>query len=204
MASIKSAGVEEDGIVRSISVAIIGSRLSRLRAHCHHFECLKPWGDGTVKQNLVQATISGNVDDVSRLIEEGADINLFTYSGTPIQCAVKQNKSDIAKLLIEAGADVDAGSMLNTPLTQAIENQNHEIVLLLLKAGADPQLTSSLSNTAPLILAAINSSGAVIEALIEAGGDIDAVVGQVMHAQASAILQKIKGALETNFKLPEA
>lgn len=84
----------------------------------------------------------GNLDEVVKLLDQGADPNsriddqtllfILARSNTPIPHA-----SEIAKLLITRGAEVDAKDCLgNTPLFWAVVNQKNEVVKVLIDNGA--------------------------------------------------------------------
>ena len=55
-----------------------------------------------------QAVKSGDIAEVKRLIEAGANINAQTYNGlTALMCASEWGYTKVVKLLLEAGADVE-------------------------------------------------------------------------------------------------
>jgi len=139
---------------------------------------------------------------VQTLIEKGADLNVSTGGGTPIQVAASRGYTAIAELLIAAGADVDSGSGISTPLLEALEHGYTDIALLLIAAGADPNLTSSYGRVQPLAMAAAQGDPVVIRALIEAGADVN---GRVSHITLNrlAIRQQAASGLQTTFKAME-
>lgn len=151
--------------------------------------------DPELKHALVWVIGTGRVEAVRVLISKGADVDVSTPSGTPIQVAARNGHSEIVELLIAAGADVDAGSMISTPLLEAIEHGHTDIALKLIQAGADPNRTSQFGNTTPIAVAAAQGSPAVIRALLTAGADANTRVAQItlnrlaMQQQAAAGLQ---------------
>jgi len=89
---------------------------------------------------LHRAVIGGDIEEVERLIDEGARINEvypYNYRGgrnTPLSIATIKSNEDIVKLLIEKGADINK----DCPLYFAVKYHDVEIVNILLKAGAIP------------------------------------------------------------------
>jgi ankyrin repeat protein len=159
--------------------------------------------DPSLKHALVWVIGTGRVAAVKKLIELGSDINVKTFSGTPIQCAAKAGHLEIVEILISAGADLDTASSFSTALTSAIERGHFKIALKLIAAGADPNLTAEYSTVTPLALAAIQGSQPVIQALIQAGADINHVIPHitinqvVVQQSAAASLQSAFQALKT-------
>jgi hypothetical protein len=86
--------------------------------------------------NLVWAARTGRADVVRKFIAMGADPDVTTMMGTPINVAARHGNLDIVRLLIDAGADVNAGSSLGTPLQHAAEQGFTDVALALLAAGA--------------------------------------------------------------------
>lgn len=106
-------------------------------------------------------------------------MNAAHLSGSPIQVAARLGHLEVVEFLIAAGANVNVGTLLSTPLLDAIATQHFEIALKLIEAGADPDLTAEFDCVPPIAIAAIQGSATVMQALIDAGGDIDAVVPQM-------------------------
>lgn len=166
--------------------------------------------DADLKQALVWVLMTGRVKAVQTLIEKGADLNVRTGCGTPIQVAASSGYTEIAELLIAAGADVDSGSSISTPLLSAIEHGHIDIALKLLAAGADPNRTSQFGNTPPIAMASAQGSTDVIRALMIAGADINTRVSHitlnrlVIQQEATAALQTAFGAMEALGRMMES
>ena len=66
----------------------------------------------------------GSVDEISQLIEKGADVNAKSkYGDNPLRLAARNGLSDVCMKLIEQGADVNAQNKNGwTPLTYAVIN----------------------------------------------------------------------------------
>lgn len=79
-------------------------------------------GDALGGGLLHQAAKKGNLDEVRRLIEDGANVNVKDEnSDTPLYIAVGQGHKEIAELLISKGADVNVVCTLGyTPLHWAV------------------------------------------------------------------------------------
>ncbi|WP_265021297.1 ankyrin repeat domain-containing protein [Wolbachia endosymbiont (group A) of Icerya purchasi] len=58
-----------------------------------------------IGNDLIQAAKKGDINEVRRLISEGADVNAYDGSqGNSLYWAVKNDHSDIAKVLLDNGA----------------------------------------------------------------------------------------------------
>ncbi|KAF2902906.1 hypothetical protein ILUMI_03283 [Ignelater luminosus] len=94
---------------------------------------------------LHQSCISGNVELVRRLLDQGHPVNVRDNCGwLPIHEAVNYGHVEITKILIERGAFINdgGGSLCNgmTPLHDAAGNGHLEVIQLLLNAGASTVL----------------------------------------------------------------
>ncbi|WP_269432225.1 ankyrin repeat domain-containing protein [Bacillus sp. FJAT-27245] len=99
---------------------------------------------------LLAAAERGNVGEISRLIEKGADINVQDSEGrTPVMIAAYKNDVAAAKALIDAGADVDIrDNMKNNVFLYAGAEGYIDILKLAIKAGADPNMTNRYGGVA--------------------------------------------------------
>ncbi len=98
---------------------------------------------------LNKAVDRGSVTKVTALLDAGADVNeLQPLYGTPLQIAVKNGDTQMAKLLIERGADVKQTFYVNhsseSILGLAVSKMDSEMVQLLIGAGADINKSSFL------------------------------------------------------------
>mmetsp|Transcript_38542 Transcript_38542/g.38046 ORF Transcript_38542/g.38046 Transcript_38542/m.38046 type:complete len:84 (+) Transcript_38542:714-965(+) len=67
---------------------------------------------------------------------------------TPLNMAIRNNRTIIAKSLIELGADLEAkDASMRTPLMNACLYGNLEVVQKLLEVGADMGATNSIKDT---------------------------------------------------------
>jgi ankyrin repeat protein len=90
-----------------------------------------------VTENLLSALESGNLDEVIRLVEEGADINAKSKDGaTPLHLAAHKRRRDVAKMLIDKGADLNAKNKDGlTPLAYAIRVRNRAVAEVIWRHG---------------------------------------------------------------------
>ena len=89
---------------------------------------------------LLKAVQAGKINDVSRLINEGADPNEPGYEGvTPLMAAAIGGYPSIAAVLLDHGAALNACDECDqTALAHAICQGNDDVTELLLNRGADP------------------------------------------------------------------
>ena len=89
---------------------------------------------------ITRASATGNLEEVQRLIAEGADVNLREWKGrTPLQQASRFGHAEVVQLLLKQGADPDIAEADGgfTPLTFAIKGGHSEVVKILLLHDAD-------------------------------------------------------------------
>jgi ankyrin repeat protein len=105
---------------------------------------------GALDYNLMVAASKGYVSEITRLINNGADIFAETDQGaTPLIFAVSNNQTEVAKLLIDYGSDVNkVTTQTVTPLIIAVKNQNAEIAEALIREGADIDANDKYNATA--------------------------------------------------------
>ncbi len=154
--------------------------------------------DNALHTEMVMALDYG-VEVVKILIEKGADVNVQTFSGTPLSVAARKGDIEIVKILIEAGADVDD----KAPLNCALEGGHFQVALQLLASGASPNSTDTFHSTPAIALASAQGVTEVVKALVQAGADVNTEVSRITINQAQ--VQKQAGeALGNLFKSLEA
>lgn len=121
------------------------------------------------KGTLHGAACLGDIDEVKRLLDEGADINAKSESGwTPLHWAVSEGHESVVELLVARGADINAQFRLGgTPLSFAAIKGQKDMVEFLLAKGAD------INTGTPLVGAAANGHTAVVELLLAKGADVN-------------------------------
>jgi hypothetical protein len=122
--------------------------------------------------NLVWAALVRRPEIVRRFIELGADVNVRTMLGTPLNVAAApparmrpgsdEDRFEIIRLLLAAGADVNAGNTLGSPLENAVGKNQTRAAMILLDAGA------SLENAEELIELAETNENAELAAALRA------------------------------------
>ncbi len=93
---------------------------------------------GQKNKSLRAAATNGRLEDVKRLLGEGADINASADSGmTPLILASWMGRTEVVELLLGEGADVAAKTKLgSTALTLANERNHKQVIALLRQYGA--------------------------------------------------------------------
>lgn len=124
---------------------------------------------------LHEAAEEGDVEQVSQLIAQGADVNAKSDDGwTPLSLASRNGHIEIVRKLLSSRADVKAkNTNMATPLMFASLPGHIEIVRLLLSSGANVNAELSDGTTA-LIVAAGRGHGEIVKLLLSGGADVEA------------------------------
>ena len=126
---------------------------------------------------VADAARRGDLEEVRRLLREGADANAPLGDGmTALHWAAQRGDQEIGAALLHAGASTSAGTRIGryTPLHLASRSARRAMVALLLDAGADPSARTTNSGATPLHLAAASGDPEVVAALANADADVDA------------------------------
>ena len=117
---------------------------------------------------LLSAAESGNMDEVARHLNYGADINVRNPQGiTPLHFAALSGHRDVVEFLVSNGADVKARTRRgSTPLYFAVVMEHKAVADLLIEYGAKPD---SLS------IAALSANREIAEMLIARGVGFNAM-----------------------------
>ena len=86
--------------------------------------------------SLYAAASAGRVDEVRRLIAEGAEVDLMYRYDEPLHGAAAGGHAEVVALLLDAGANANGGGMLGTPLHAAAAGGNPAVIELLIARGA--------------------------------------------------------------------
>jgi len=126
---------------------------------------------------LTGAAARGDINEVNRLLDEGADLNEKDGNGfTAIALAAMNGKSNMVKLLADRGADVNIKELGGgwTPLHLAVaRTADIETVRALIEKGADLNVKDSHKWT-PLHWATYYGRAGIVRLLVEAGSDLTA------------------------------
>lgn len=119
---------------------------------------------------FIRASMRGNIDIVTTLIDNNADISIMTYKNrSALLAAARFGFEDVTRLLIKAGLSLnnqeESGA---TPLMNAASAGHVKIVELLIKKKADVNLTA-LDGQNALMYACRKSSIRIVELLLKAG-----------------------------------
>lgn len=129
-----------------------------------------------VDMELITAAEGGDVEAVSRLLEEGADVHTANSRGvTPLIAAAYRGHIEVARLLIEAGADVNVQDDTQQSAYLISTSEGYlELLRLTLAAGADVTSLDSYHGTG-LIRAADRGHVEIVEELLKTDMAIDHV-----------------------------
>ncbi len=124
---------------------------------------------------LHDAARSGDLDEINRLLEQGALVNDVTGVGkTPLHVATLQRQTEAARLLIDRGANVNAvDGDQETPLHISTRRRHIEGVRLLVERGANVDVHDHGGMT-PLHMAARNRNMGIVRLIIDSGADVNA------------------------------
>jgi ankyrin repeat protein len=102
------------------------------------------------QDNLHQAVINGDIDQIKSQLSAGTDVNLKNRMGwTLLETAIYNRKTEIIQLLLEKGADVNArDNRGRTPLHFAVETGQKDVIEQLIAKGAKVNEMDGLGNNA--------------------------------------------------------
>ena len=126
---------------------------------------------------IVEAAQDGDVDEVTELLGDGADVNaVVPGDGTPLLVAAREGHRTLVRLLLDRGADANIGvDGDGNPLIMAAREGHPDIVRTLLGRGADVNAAVPGDGNA-LIMAAREGHLDIVTLLLDGGALIDEVV----------------------------
>jgi hypothetical protein len=130
---------------------------------------------------LIRASWKGQVNEVRKLLKEGANVNQSVEFGlTPLIGACLFGHLDVIKVLLDAGADPNGVSgmthptIIFTPLISAMSHRNKkrlETIDMLIAAGAKVNMHVAMQS--PLNNAVTNRDVEMVKAFLDRGADVD-------------------------------
>ena len=134
----------------------------------------KPSTDGDDKTDaiLLEASENGNLDDVRKALEDGANVSVIDGRGMmPIHWAALRGHEQIVRALVDSNANVNSTNSAEwTPIMHASLEGHIGIVKLLLQKGAEVNARTYVSGTA-LMFASGRGHIEIVKLLLEAGAD---------------------------------
>jgi hypothetical protein len=105
-----------------------------------------------IKSPLEQAIATGSLDEIQRLAEQPADLEVALSSGkTPLFYAIYVGRTDLVKFLVSRGVDLERRNSKNhTPLYSAVRLGRVEITQELLAAKANANVACGPQGQTPL------------------------------------------------------
>ncbi|MHB8053933.1 MAG: ankyrin repeat domain-containing protein [Candidatus Aminicenantales bacterium] len=129
-----------------------------------------------VYATIQEAAAKGDLADIKRHVQRGADVNNKDYQGsTPLYIAIALDQNKVAEYLIARGADVNKKNVNSwTALHCAVAKGDKYQVKLLLDMSADVNIRGGDLNPTPLILATYQGDKDMALLLISHGADVNA------------------------------
>ena len=120
---------------------------------------------------LWEACSAGDLEEVRRLVEAGANVNSpGKYQVTPLIAACEH--LEVLRYLLAQGADVNyTGFGEGSALMLAVYNGDLPQVELYLEHGADPNLAMPTGGETALHMGAVKARSTVVARLLQAGAD---------------------------------
>jgi ankyrin repeat protein len=165
----------QNGFALAIGLLLLCSGCEKQEPDEHQASVETPVVDGASPArppDLFQAVIAGNIAEIKKSLDAGADINAEdALDRTPLHIAAFYGRTKIIDLLVANGADVNAADhTAMTPLHAAVISGGRQAVQLLLDRQADLQARNDEGQNA-LHLAAATGQPRLTRLLIERGAD---------------------------------
>lgn len=123
--------------------------------------------------DLLMHAIEGRLNDVEKLVNEGAEVNFKNENGsTALMLAAYNGHTSIVEYLIKKGANVNVLDVNNrTALMYASSGPFVKTVTSLLNNGADVDLVDNVEKFSALMFAAAEGQTEVVDVLLKHGAD---------------------------------
>lgn len=127
-----------------------------------------------INKALFDAAHDGNIEEIKRLLDEGADINARDKdNNTILHWAISNDQLEAVKELLDRGIDIELRENGGfTALHFAARLRNVEIVKELLNRGADIHAKTNAGKTA-LYFASRFRASRLVKELLERGAELD-------------------------------
>lgn len=139
--------------------------------------------DDSQSKSLVRAIERGDLDEIDRLVTEGADVNatgtkldmrVAVPLASPLMVAMRANRPEAFERLLERGANPNQQVGGVSPLSLAAKwSASMEFLKLALEHGGDPNLVNPNDGETPIFNAIGYRCDKNVELLIEAGADLN-------------------------------
>ncbi len=128
-------------------------------------------------QQLIDAVKGGSVEDVERLLEQGADVHCTDgeYGLPPIHRIGDKPSVAVTQLLISHGADFNAMQPEGSPLMMCAYCGYLALAKVLLENGAEVDLAVPEGGETALHMAAVTGKLDLAKLLVGAGADVNRV-----------------------------
>lgn len=133
----------------------------------------------SAQEALGIAATNGLLAEIELLLKDGVDIDgIATYSkSTPLASAAGRGQAKAVELLVQRGAHINKpGAHDLTPLMHACslgKSKGSKVALYLIEVGADVDTVRQADGMTALKFAVRDCKPEVIQALLDAGADID-------------------------------
>jgi ankyrin repeat protein len=129
----------------------------------------------TISAAIIEAAKTGNIKEVERLLQRGADVNSSdTVGDTPLREAAGNGYTKLVDFLLSKGANVNAPDSSGwTPFNHAVYKCHKDIVKELIEKGAWVSMKDWFGNTA-LSWAAEGCDTGMVRLLLKAGAEVNA------------------------------
>lgn len=148
---------------------VFGTLLSEFETEWSELTEYEEYEDGFYDYDTTELSIAvmdGNLDEVNRLIADGADLDEQDYYGeTALAQATYNADVEMLEVLLEAGADPNITDEYGTtPLINTVYYRDYESAAILLEHGADPEIEDDYGDSA-INLMNVETKEELIEAI---------------------------------------